>query len=387
MYVGVAFIRCGWRSLEAPRTPRRLCDLEIVGKRERSDFSSVTGDINTPRTEHFFKTHIAADVVSHAQGLLVRRLARNERSCWGVSRAGSYRFSFANSSAVGNISTAPRFPRIAISSMFLTYRLAADYPLTDGLIRCRAARSATANTLVVWFSLSIALLPFLVGFGRMMVGLLGMPVAASALKRTEVAHHSGAHYTSMIMFQPSKPLPVVTPTTQSRGEGSSTPKEIPFDGAYWYFQEPDTRPDAKAHAITGDPIKEPARVTNRIPLVMEAHQSLPQTLDLACCRALAVKVLNGDAVPGMISLEVLVRETKVQRTETFSLGSKVLRSSTVTPMPLNRSPVPESLSFAIPADAKAHRVDEITIRVKPDMARKLAGAKVKIESFSPVRYL
>ena len=65
----------------------------------------------------------------------------------------------------------------------------------------------------------------------------------------------------------------------------------------------------------------------------------------------------------------------------MSLGNKVLASSTVSPMPLKRGPVHETLTFQIPRGSK-QPFDEITVKVKPEFGRPLAAPHVGIESFA-----
>ena len=65
-----------------------------------------------------------------------------------------------------------------------------------------------------------------------------------------------------------------------------------------------------------------------------------------------------------------------------SLGNKVLTSSTVSPMPLHRAPVEETLEFQIPRGVKSKSFDEMTVKVKPERARSLGAPEVAIESFA-----
>jgi hypothetical protein len=153
---------------------------------------------------------------------------------------------------------------------------------------------------------------------------------------------------------------------------------IPFDGTYWYFK---SRPTPNAHVVQGDPIKNHITSTDMLPISMEAHQPLGREMALNCCRSLQLNVVNADAVPGRITLEVLLRDKDGKTVTTTSLGSKVLASSTVSPMPLHRAPVQETLLFRIPAGAKSKRFDEITVRIVPERSRSLAGPSVSVQSF------
>ena len=94
------------------------------------------------------------------------------------------------------------------------------------------------------------------------------------------------------------------------------------------------------------------------------------------------RVVNADAVPGTITLEVVLSDASGKRGSSVSLGSKVLASSTVLPMPLHRAPVNETLVFQIPRGAKNVKFDAITVKVKPEGLRSLAAPEVAIESFA-----
>lgn len=61
---------------------------------------------------------------------------------------------------------------------------------------------------------------------------------------------------------------------------------------------------------------------------------------------------------------------------------KVLASSVVSPMPLHRAPVQETLMFQIPRGVKAKKFDEMTVKVKPEGSRSLAAPEVAIDSFA-----
>jgi hypothetical protein len=130
---------------------------------------------------------------------------------------------------------------------------------------------------------------------------------------------------------------------------------IPFDGAYWYFKQPNHQPPQGARVVRGDPVKQHFHSTDEDPLMMEAHQPLGQELALSCCRALRLDVSNGDNVPGSISVEVL--------------------------MPLTRPAVDDHVTFQLPQGARGGKFDEITVRIKPEGSRALAGAHVAIKDF------
>lgn len=65
----------------------------------------------------------------------------------------------------------------------------------------------------------------------------------------------------------------------------SKPVIIPFDGAYWYFKQPDQRPKDDAPTVRGDPLSKNIR-SNMRPLSMEAHQNLNTSIKVDFCRTL-----------------------------------------------------------------------------------------------------
>jgi hypothetical protein len=228
----------------------------------------------------------------------------------------------------------------------------------------------------------VALLPFLAGMGVAMRGVMGMPAVQAAHHVANAVHRAMRGYTGIILTRVKQPHQIVTPMLIANPQGFKRSDKIPFDGQYWYFQWPDSRPGPDAHVVQGDPTKSRIKSTDNYPIVMEAHQRLTTPVEANCCRALQLNVVNADAVPGKITLEVQLREANGKATSTMWLGSKVLASSTVSPMPLHRAPVPETLEFQIPRGAKGMKFDEITVKVKPEGLRSLGAPEVAIESFA-----
>ncbi len=171
-------------------------------------------------------------------------------------------------------------------------------------------------------------------------------------------------------------------TRDSSFAGSpARPIVIPFDGAYWYFKRPDERPKRDAKVQRGDPLKENIRSTDRLPLLMAAHQTLMHPIKMDCCKALLVELINADDRPGAITLEVWLRDSSTQAHSTLLLGSAVIPSSTAHSISLNRAPVNEVLAFNFPPENHGKSFDEITLLIKPAWERALAGSKVAIKDF------
>jgi hypothetical protein len=250
--------------------------------------------------------------------------------------------------------------------------------------RHKFSRFSLLQTAAVFFLISTALTPYLQkAYGlRSLASLLAVraPLVKPATKSP-----IGSHYSGVILTLPAKPHPRIEPPSASHepsfSSALSKPAIIPFDGVYWYFKQPDTRPAANARIQQGDPIKANVRSTDYHELAMEAHQTLLSPISADCCRAVRVDLLNGDDRPGTIRIELLLRDTSKQSGSPLLLGSIAIPSSQLQHIALNRPPVPESLRFQMPAKAHGMRFDEITVVIKPSSDRALAGSKIAIENF------
>jgi hypothetical protein len=257
----------------------------------------------------------------------------------------------------------------------LLSRTAAQVKVHEGSVR----RGAAGNSVAVWMLTVVALLPFLAGMGIAMRGVMGMPTVQAAHHVANAVHRAMRGYTGIILTRPRNPHEIVTPVLTANPKGFKKQDKIPFDGQYWYYRWPDVRPGVDAHVVQGEPTKSRIKSTDNYPIVMEAHQRLAKPMDASCCRTLQLSVVNAEAVPGKITLEVQLRD---EHGYIASLGNKVLVSSTVSPMPLHRGPVGETLEFQIPRGAKGRKFGEITVRVKPENSRAPAAPEVGIESFA-----
>jgi hypothetical protein len=192
-------------------------------------------------------------------------------------------------------------------------------------------------------------------------------------------------YSGVILLAPPKAhrkLVSDPPMKHSKLMGRFTkPVIIPFDGAYWYFKRPDPRPKPDARVVRGNPTKENVSSNDWTPISMEAHQHLGTSLYTDCCSEIRVAIQNADNRGGMISLEVLLRDTGAVGTPAQPLGSLVIPSSEARRIALNRPPVNEVLAFPIPTKVRGRRFDEITVRIKPAKERSLAGPQVAIQEF------
>jgi hypothetical protein len=245
-------------------------------------------------------------------------------------------------------------------------------------------RTSIGNSLIVWVLLVLALLPFMATFAWLNGWLaLGTHSAAPAVKAPSTTSKSTKGYTSIILTQPRKPHQITDPLAFTEGGAFTQPLVIPFDGDYWYFKAENQQPAAGTHTVQGTPTKNSVVSTDSDALLMEAHQSLDKPISLACCRTLRVDVINADNRPGRISLEILLRNTGLaNKATTVSLGTVVLPSSAVSPMPLTRPPVDDKVTFVLPITARNKTFNEIAVRIKPERSRSLAGSKIAISDFA-----
>jgi hypothetical protein len=260
------------------------------------------------------------------------------------------------------------------------------HPCVRGMAKSQRkfSRFSLLQTAAVFFLISTALTPYLQkAYGlRSLASLLAV---RAPLVRPATKSAVGSHYSGVILTLPAKPQRRIDPPTASDQSSFSSalskPVIIPFDGVYWYFKQPDTRPATDARIQQGDPIKANVRSTDYRALAMEAHQTLLNPISGDCCHAMRIDLLNGDDRPGPIRIELLLRDTSGKPGSSLLLGSIAIPSSQLQHIALNRPPVPESLRFQMPAKARGRRFDEITVVIKPSADRALAGSKIAIQNF------
>lgn len=243
-------------------------------------------------------------------------------------------------------------------------------------------RSLIALSLLMFIFTADLLLPFLQGRGTRNALQYRRPVSTSAAQSD---NPSTSLYSGIILLSPVKLSKRIVPPTpadrQSLGRTFARPIVIPFDGAYWYFKHPSRRPRPDARVVKGDPTKRQIRSTDYVPISMEAHQQLANSIRLNCCRAIRVAVQNADNRLGTISIELLLSDTVADKASAQSLGSRVLQSSeNRTVASFNRPPVEETLTFPIPPQAHSKSFDQITVVLQPSQGA-VAGARIAIQQF------
>ena len=245
--------------------------------------------------------------------------------------------------------------------------------------RARIEMSAAAT----FFAL-IALLVWSVQAGNVAGGSVPhKPPSAGSAPNAGGAHPT-YDYVGVILLPPKverKEIVAPAPRTPAITLGLAKPVVIPFDGPYWFFKAPARRPAREAHVAHGKATEVNVHSSDSNPLMMEAHQTLGSVVDLRCCAALDLRVLNADKRPGAIDLGIVLTDSTAAGRPSLYLGEQTLPSSTPLVIPHDRAPVEETLHFTIPAAARALRFNEITVvfHTAPFHAR--YGAKVEIRNF------
>ena len=197
-----------------------------------------------------------------------------------------------------------------------------------------------------------------------------------------------AGYKGIILWtvSPKKNQPILAPRLPNPLEAAQhRPIVIPFDGPYWYFKPPHDGPGKDPHIAHGDPAKVSIRSMDWLPLLMEAHQSLASSVELANCSELQIHVRNGDNVPGSIVLGVILSDSTAPGKPSLALGGMPLVSTQPSHFAIKAAPVDETLHYAIPERARIKKFDQITVVFFPAADRAPIGVKVALQDFVLVR--
>jgi len=195
--------------------------------------------------------------------------------------------------------------------------------------------------------------------------------------------HSSEGYRAIVLWPIQKKEKSIPPPPTSINPGAhraARPWIIPFDGPYWYFKTPGESPGLEARITHGDPLKVNVRSTNRVPLLMEAHQNLAVPIDLACCREIQV-VFKNDTSLGASDVGLLLTDSHAKGKPSQSLGIKYVPMNSIDQPSGDLSPVEETVSFPIPATGKIRKFDRMTVVLVPDAQHATAGRKVAVERF------
>jgi hypothetical protein len=197
---------------------------------------------------------------------------------------------------------------------------------------------------------------------------------------------SSTEYVGIVLWPPPKKKTEITPPSpriHSVAIGpAAQPVVIPFDGPYWYFKAPSTKPSPRAHIAHGDSTAVTIRSSDWAPLLMQAHQNLGLPIDLNCCSEIDVAITNADNRIGTIALGLRLTDSISIGKPPLTLEDRIILSSTDVLIPLNRAPVKEVLRFPITQSATVHQFNELDVLFHPARERTRGGVKVSIQSFT-----
>ena len=215
-----------------------------------------------------------------------------------------------------------------------------------------------------------------------------MRAAGKSVPRSlgNMAGDLGGSYSSIVLWPDyQQTVKLVAPVPTPFAFGARAPVlSIPFNGVYWVFQAPDSRPSPQSHIAHGSPEKFNIRSTDGRPLRLEARQNLATLVDLAGCSGIQVEIQNTDRYPGTVSLELILRNTTLPGAPFQSLGTAVVASTRPWTLVGERLAVSEVLSFNIPPDLKLRQFDEVSVVFQLSPNRSDVGAKIGIERFTLV---
>lgn len=176
-------------------------------------------------------------------------------------------------------------------------------------------------------------------------------------------------------------IPPPPPQDSLLAPGTKRPIVIRFTGPYWFTQPPDKRPGPLAHQAHGTPARVDILSSNRMPLVMNAHQFLSSSLRVALCREIDVQIENRDNLAGEVSLGLFLEDNSTPGKPSVYLGQQPIMSTLPAEFVQKSAPEYEVLRFMIPESAKIHRFDEISILFLPDIEHRYIAPKIAIEQF------
>jgi hypothetical protein len=199
----------------------------------------------------------------------------------------------------------------------------------------------------------------------------------------EVADDS---FTGVILWPEAKPAPkLIAPSASSPLSWLSPvptkPLTIPFSGQYWMWKFPRTHPPKDSYFRRTTPLAMSFVTTDHRPLAMDARQKLDHAIDLSCCGAIRISLMNQDRYPGTVSLEMILSDSGEPSRLNQSLG-RIQVSSRPQRRPFTSLlPVPETLTFDIPAGTRLRAFDEIQVIFHREMMRVDRSARMSIEEF------
>jgi hypothetical protein len=211
---------------------------------------------------------------------------------------------------------------------------------------------------------------------------LGLAGGGGASDGGRVFAANGGTYWGVFLWLQTPPKPAVPPSpvrsSSLFASGVRTRVKIPFDGVYWFFRPPQTRPPGESVTAYGSPHETRFRSTDSTPILMEAHQTLAGHVDLTGCREVEVGIINSDRLPGSIGLEVVLTDSAEPFAQPLSLG--ISEAPPLSAMPALASAAREqTLRFRLPDSRQISSFDEITVRYHLGPSRQTESASIAVE--------
>jgi hypothetical protein len=245
-------------------------------------------------------------------------------------------------------------------------------------MRARQRRALGRGTgAIAWLVCLLVLLPWLARRGRT------IPVVVRAAAATVTTQ---PHFSSVVLWPPK---PVVTklffpaPRSKHADVRMTKPMEIPFDGPYWYFEDPANEPGPTAHVARGVPTEDAINLFSAggRPLRMEGVQKLSRPIDYDCCASLDVAVMDVDTLAGPIHLGVLLTDTSARDQPGVLLGFEPVSGSENPGLGGPGAQLDTTVRFELPRSRRMRQFNQITVMVVPSVDP-TRGSKLAIEGFT-----
>ena len=161
-------------------------------------------------------------------------------------------------------------------------------------------------------------------------------------------------------------------------KGIKVPLKIKFSGVYWFFRWPNRGLPPNAAIMSGRPDEIGFHSTDSTPLVMEAHQLLPNHIDLSCCSRVDVNVRNADGFPGTIAVELLLNDSSTPLIRPMSLG----QAKAAEVESFQQKSRDATLNFGIPEYPSIPSFNQITFRFYPNVNRRTVSPRIAIRDLT-----
>jgi hypothetical protein len=188
---------------------------------------------------------------------------------------------------------------------------------------------------------------------------------------------------AIILFEDKRPEKLLAPTRPSLAPRNNLaltkpqPLNIPFNGAYWFFQPPDREPGNESLRKHGSPTQFSFYSNNGRPLAMEARQNLGRLIDVDCCSKILVAIENLEPRSKSVALELALANTTLPAAPSMELSAKAGAQSA-------GGATQQTLTFIIPAAPAIPQFDEVLVVFHRSPQSSTRSAKVAIQGFTLV---